>query len=137
MKTKFLAEPVLVGRDRELEELKRYLNSAFEGKGATVFISGEAGSGKTRLVQEFLKVAKKKGINVLYGWCLSGAAVPYFPFVEAFISQLSSNEDESNAFGSQHLGIKTWLTGPSQALEASGNMRFRVLRLGRIKRSRL
>ena len=78
VKTKFLADPVLVGRDRELEELKRYLNSAFEGKGATVFISGEAGSGKTRLVQEFLKVAKKKGINVLSGWCLSGAAVPYF-----------------------------------------------------------
>jgi DNA-binding NtrC family response regulator len=40
-----LAEPILVGRERELEELQRYLDSAVEGKGSTVFISGEAGSG--------------------------------------------------------------------------------------------
>jgi len=116
VKTKFLAEPVLVGRDRELEELKRYLNSAFEGKGATVFISGEAGSGKTRLAQEFLSIAKEKGAVVLAGWCLSGAAIPYFPFVEAFASSMSSN-GENNDFNSQHLGMKTWLAGPGSVGE--------------------
>ena len=55
-----LAEPVLVGRERELEELESFLNSAFEGKGKTVFVSGEAGSGKTRLTREFLNVAKQR-----------------------------------------------------------------------------
>jgi len=116
VKTKFLADPVLVGRDRELEELKRYLNSAFEGKGSTVFISGEAGSGKTRLAHEFLSIAKEKGAVVLAGWCLSGAAVPYFPFVEAFASSMSSN-GENNDFNSQHLGMKTWLAGPGSVGE--------------------
>jgi predicted ATPase len=49
LKPGILAEPVLVGRERELEELRRYLDSAIEGKGSTVFISGEAGNGKTRI----------------------------------------------------------------------------------------
>ncbi len=84
MKHAMLAEPVLVGRERELEELTRHLDSAAQERGTTVFISGEAGSGKTRLTREFLDAAKKRGVAVLAGWCLSDAAVPYFPFVEAF-----------------------------------------------------
>ena len=54
LKSGVLAEPVLVGRERELEQLQHYLDLATQGKGATVFVSGEAGSGKTRLVNEFL-----------------------------------------------------------------------------------
>jgi Cdc6-like AAA superfamily ATPase len=49
MKREVFSEPVLVGRDRELEELQAFLNSAIDGKGKTVFVSGEAGSGKTRV----------------------------------------------------------------------------------------
>jgi len=45
LESKVLAEPVLVGRERELEELQHILDRAVEGKGNTVFISGEAGSG--------------------------------------------------------------------------------------------
>jgi len=41
------AEPVIVGKERELEELMHYLDSAVQEKRTTVFISGEAGSGKT------------------------------------------------------------------------------------------
>jgi predicted ATPase len=85
VKSLVLSEPVLIGREREFEELQRYLDLALGGKGATVFVSGEAGSGKTRLTSEFLNVVKKKGVTVS-GWCLSTAAVPYFPFVEAFES---------------------------------------------------
>ena len=88
-----LTEPTLVGREKELEELQRCLDSAVEGKGKTVFVSGEAGSGKTRLINEFLSKASKKGITLLYGWCLSDAAVPYFPFVEAFRTYFSTNEE--------------------------------------------
>ena len=94
LKSGVLAEPVLVGRERELEELQRCLDSAVEGKGTTVFVSGEAGSGKTRLTREFLNAAKKKGVAVLAGWCLSDAAVPYFPFVEAFNTYFASYDQE-------------------------------------------
>ena len=84
MKTQILVDPVLVGRERELEELQSFLNSAVEGKGKTVLVSGEAGSGKTRIAHEFLNSARKKGVAVMAGWCLSDAAAPYFPFIEAF-----------------------------------------------------
>lgn len=131
VKTGVLAEPVLVGRERELEELQRCLDSAVEGKGTTVFVSGEAGSGKTRLTTEFLNMVKKRGITVLAGWCLSNAAVPYFPFFEAFTSYFSAENNQENKPASpnqtqdqtqpktrqirnEEQEIKSWLMGPTQ-----------------------
>ena len=84
MKRLGLSNPVLVGRNNELNALNETLNSVLKTNGQTIFISGEAGSGKTRLVNEFIEVARKKEINVLLGWCLSNVGVPYFPFIEAF-----------------------------------------------------
>ena len=89
-----LPDPILVGRKSELKELKRFLDLSLEGKGTTVFISGEAGSGKTRLITEFLEKAKEKDVTILVGWCLDDAAVPYFPFVEAFDSYTAISEDK-------------------------------------------
>jgi tetratricopeptide (TPR) repeat protein/KaiC/GvpD/RAD55 family RecA-like ATPase len=104
-----LGEPVLVGRERELEELQSFLNLAVEGKGTTVFISGEAGTGKTRLIKEFLNSAKQKqDISTLAGYCLSNTAVPYFPFFEAFTSYFTAENTEEQE-------IKSWLMGPTQA----------------------
>jgi KaiC/GvpD/RAD55 family RecA-like ATPase/tetratricopeptide (TPR) repeat protein len=132
LKSGILAEPTLVGRERELEELQRYLDSAVEGKGTTVFISGEAGNGKTRLTREFLNAAKKRGVAVMAGWCLSDAAVPYFPFIEAFNAYFASFPEEEQPIslqqpgaqlglggaaqiGAEERGITAWLTGPRPA----------------------
>jgi tetratricopeptide (TPR) repeat protein len=115
LKSSLLAEPVLVGREQELAKLQSYLDSAIEGKGATIFVSGEAGSGKTRLTNEFLLLAKKKGVKVLTGWCLSNAAVPYFPFIEAFESYLSDSESNNQSQLSQQLSHKMWIVDPSQS----------------------
>jgi predicted ATPase len=110
-----LPNPILVGRKSELEELKRFLNLALEGKGTTVFISGEAGSGKTRLITEFLGKAKKKNVTILAGWCLDEAMVPYFPFVEAFDSYLSMSEDEGASTVNQKMSLKSWLSATNQS----------------------
>ena len=70
-----------------------------EGKGKTVFVSGEAGTGKTRLVKEFLNFAKhEKEFITLNGRCLSDAVIPYFPFKEAFKGYLAltAKENDSN-----------------------------------------
>ena len=134
LKSDVLAEPVLVGRERELEELEAFLNSASEGKGRTVFISGEAGSGKTRLAHEFLKAAVEQGVAVMAGWCLSDAQVPYFPFMEAFNNyyaalggeetstnmlqpqaQLGLGTPEQVGVESAELEITSWLAGPKPA----------------------
>ncbi len=117
-----LAEPILVGREKELEELERCLAKASFGKGVTVFISGEAGAGKTRLTTEFLNIAKKKLVTVLTGWCLSDVAVPYFPFMEAFDSYISSNEDDGVTIANQQLSLKSWLIkNQIEPNEALGN----------------
>jgi len=112
------AEPALVGRDSEIEQLLQHLDSALHGKGTAVFISGEAGVGKTRLVNEFLNRSKKMGAEVLCGWCLSEAAIPYFPFTEAFKTYLSTaggEEEKTNI--KKHLGITGWLRGPEFSKE--------------------
>ena len=122
MTSETLAEPILVGRKKELDELERCLDTALSGKGVTVFISGEAGAGKTRLTTEFLNIAKKKQVTVLTGWCLSDVAIPYFPFIEAFDSYISSNEDDGLSISNQQLSLKTWLIGnQSEANQTPGN----------------
>jgi len=96
LQSKLLTEPKFVGREKELEKLKDHLKLALKGIGKTVFISGEAGTGKTRLTNEFLNRIKHKKMIVLSGWCLSESSIPYFPFVEAFKALSSSIEDEQN-----------------------------------------
>ncbi|MHC4341830.1 MAG: serine/threonine-protein kinase [Planctomycetota bacterium] len=54
------AQP-LVGRRSELASLKELLTQAAEGKGATVLLTGEAGIGKTRLMQELRGHARERG----------------------------------------------------------------------------
>ena len=81
---KALSEPALVGREQELEKLRRHFTLSLEGKGNTILVSGEAGSGKTRLTNEFLTTLRQKDVTVFSGYCLSDVTVPYFPFVEAF-----------------------------------------------------
>ena len=113
MESRVLAEPVLVGRERELEELQRYLASAKEGRGKTVFVSAEAGIGKTRLMREFLNSLKRKeGIVTLSGWCLFNAGVPYFPFIEAFSNYYSTLGYKRNK---EEAELNSWLKGPAKA----------------------
>jgi predicted ATPase len=113
LKSGLPTEPVLVGRDKEIEQLMRCFDSALNGKGITVFICGEAGIGKTRLVNEFLGLSRKTGAKILKGWCLSEAAIPYFPFIEAFNFYLSTmNDTPMKKAMTKHLGITGWLRGP-------------------------
>ena len=78
--------PEMVGRERELEKLTKHLDDALEGRGSAVFISGEAGIGKTRLVEELKKVAQSKGFLVLSGYSMYESLTPYMPFFEALKS---------------------------------------------------
>ena len=120
--SKVLAEPAFIGREQELEELESLLNSVLEGNGVTVFISGEAGSGKTRLTREFLHLAKQKNLNTLSGYCLSNTSVPYFPFLEAFDKYFSTNEPQNSKTNTANEGeeVRAWLTGLKQAEKAGG-----------------
>ena len=111
----------MVGREQELQELRRSFELAKEGKGKTVFISAEAGIGKTRLVKEFLESAKKeKNILTLFGWCLFNAGVPYFPFIEAFSNYYSALTKKTE---NEELELSSWLKGTTNA-GASGKFEY-------------
>ena len=75
-----------VGRAAELARLEQALDGATAARGATALIAGPAGIGKTRLVGELAERARRRGATVLTGRCIDlvGAALPYYPLVEAF-----------------------------------------------------
>src|SRR5262245_37229638 len=60
--------PVLIGRDDLLELGDRLIADASQGRGRTVFFSGQAGLGKTRLLRAILRKAEAAGLRVDGGW---------------------------------------------------------------------
>ncbi|HYJ66808.1 MAG TPA: AAA family ATPase [Nocardioidaceae bacterium] len=72
----------LVGRDRELATLHDAVRRCAEGKPQTALVTGEAGIGKTRLIEEFR--ASTTGA-VLAGGCVPvvGEALPFGPIAQA------------------------------------------------------
>ena len=79
--------PVLVGRDEEARLLRAALAAAGTGRGSTVFLAGEAGIGKSRLVREIARTAGESGLAVLAGRAVAGGApTPFRPFAEALTS---------------------------------------------------
>jgi class 3 adenylate cyclase/tetratricopeptide (TPR) repeat protein len=57
--------PPLIGRDHELRQILTALDSSREsGRGQIVFIRGEAGIGKSRLVEEVHQEAKRRNMSI-------------------------------------------------------------------------
>src|SRR5262252_7357098 len=72
-----------VGRDIELQQLRRVQQLAGQGHGQVVAIIGEAGVGKSRLVREFLNSKHTADWLVLESNSVSyGRATPYLPVIE-------------------------------------------------------
>jgi DNA-binding CsgD family transcriptional regulator len=75
----------LVGREAELARLRALLHDAAAGRAVTGLVSGDAGIGKSRLVDEAKQIAEQDGFTVLSGQCAEiGDSVPYLPFADAF-----------------------------------------------------
>ena len=85
-----------VGRQSELEQLRRALAQARAGHGQIVGVMGEPGLGKSRLFYEF-KLTSQSGCLVLEAYSVSyGKASPYLPVLELLKSyfQLQPQDDE-------------------------------------------
>lgn len=79
-----------VGRERETGDLRRVLEAVRDGTGGTVFIGGEPGIGKTRLIRDVKAEALRQGFNVLSGSCRKEIALPYEPWIEQIEQTLRS-----------------------------------------------
>jgi tetratricopeptide (TPR) repeat protein len=72
-----------VGRESELAELAAGLQDAAAGKPTCVAMVAPAGTGKTRLAEEFLRLARSRDCEVLRGYCESYlGAEPAQPFMQ-------------------------------------------------------
>jgi DNA-binding CsgD family transcriptional regulator len=89
--------PTLIGRTAELARLDAALAQARSGSSVLLFVSGDAGIGKSRLMETFADRAREHDAIVFSGACLDLAegAAPYAPFVAALrplADELSGDE---------------------------------------------
>lgn len=80
-KTRYQLE--LIGRRAELGRLDAALDATLAGDGRIIGISAEAGMGKSRLIAEFVRSARRRGLFVAFGECQSfGTNSSYFVWRE-------------------------------------------------------
>jgi class 3 adenylate cyclase/tetratricopeptide (TPR) repeat protein len=108
-----------VGREDELRSLMSRWERALEGEGQVVLIIGEAGIGKSRLVQRF----NEQIVATPHTWLQSAAGVffqntPFFPIAEMLKQALAWRADESAEQQLTQLGQALELAGlkPSEAI---------------------
>ena len=86
----------LIARAAELAEARELWRRAQEGRGHCLLLSGEPGSGKTRLAREVIVQATLDGAVVLSGACYEyEATMPYLPFVDAFRRWIREQKDDA------------------------------------------
>ena len=87
----------LVGREPDIERLGEWCRAAVAGQRQIVFVIGEAGMGKTALVEEFLqrlRLSPSSNLLLGYGQCIEqlGEGEPYLPVLEA-LQRLCTQRD--------------------------------------------
>jgi len=128
----------VVGREQALARLQRWLRRTLRGERQVGFISGEAGIGKTALVDAFARTIPSDGtIRVARGQCLEqyGTGEAYLPVLEA-IGRLCREDPRVVELLRAHAPLwllqMPWLLSPSDrellSREMSGATRERMLR---------
>jgi class 3 adenylate cyclase len=86
----------LAGRSEELQRLNRLWDLAKKGQGQVVFIVGEAGIGKSRLVFEFHRFLSNENITWLEGHGTAyGANMPFLPLIDLLKRNFRIEEGDS------------------------------------------
>jgi len=103
----------LVGRKTEVERLREVVAELTAGRGQLLFLIGDAGIGKTRLLAELRAIAAER-VTWLEGHCLSyGTELVYGPFVEMLRGWIGVEE------GDAELSVRTKLRAKLGLLPAS------------------
>jgi DNA-binding winged helix-turn-helix (wHTH) protein/predicted ATPase len=101
----------LVGRDTELAHLHEHLARAAGGERQFVFVGGEAGIGKTRVVDAFLAgLAETGGVRIARGVCIEyrGSGEPFLPVLDA-IGRLCRGPEAESILAILGQYAPTWL----------------------------
>ena len=75
----------LIGRKVEMSQLQETLNNLTQGKGSIFSVVGDAGTGKSRLIEEFRATLSSHDVQWREGHCYAYAQnIPYFPLIDLF-----------------------------------------------------
>src|SRR5918999_5661275 len=79
-----VSSSIFVGRVPERARLVAGLDAASSGEPGLILLGGEAGIGKTRLVDEFMSIARAEGALAVRGGCfdVTTGTLPFAPVVE-------------------------------------------------------
>jgi len=106
-----LAPPRPIGREAEVAQLHDWLAQARRGARQVGFVTGEAGIGKTTLVDAFVAhVVREPDLWLARGQCIEayGAGEAYLPVLEA-LGQLCRGPDGARLVASLAQHAPTWL----------------------------
>ena len=128
----------VVGRDAALSRLRSWMDKMLRGERQIVFVTGEAGIGKTALVDTFVRsIASDRNIRIVRGQCMEqyGTSEAYLPVLEA-IGRLCREEGQVVDLLRVHapmwlLQMPSLVSAPDRELlsrEVSGATRERMLR---------
>src|SRR6185369_1426646 len=88
-----IQSPVLVGRDEFIELARRRLGEAAAGSGHLLFVAGEAGIGKTRLLGAIARQAQIDQFTVVRAAAFPGDAESSAGLLIDVASELAQSED--------------------------------------------
>jgi predicted ATPase/class 3 adenylate cyclase len=91
-----LSERPLVGRRQECTIIERIVDQAIHGQGQVLAVTGPAGVGKSRLVEEAVR-RWLRAAGVGYGGdCVShGSEIPYLPWADLWRAQFDLHENDT------------------------------------------
>lgn len=115
----------LVARRAEWETLCSALERASAGGSVAVVVAGEAGVGKSRLVEELVRAAEREGVRALLGRCvdIGDGELPYAPIAGALRGLLASlsGEEVEAVFGPDRAVLGRLVPEIAEADDATGD----------------
>ncbi|MFB8246838.1 AAA family ATPase [Streptomyces sp. NPDC055952] len=115
----------VVGRDAELARLSGVLERARAGEARAVLLAGDAGVGKTRILDEAGKRAAEAGMTVVTGHCvdLGDVGLPYLPFTEV-LGVLAADPRFSDALAARPVVERLLGSGTGSVRDVDGRLRL-------------
>jgi predicted ATPase len=119
------APTLIVGREGELKQLRDWYVSIANGERHVVFVSGEAGVGKTTFVNTFIDSLRREGTRIARGQCVEqyGVGEPYMPVLEA-LTQLGQGAEGQQLLALLHRLAPAWLAQLPALLTAEERTRI-------------
>jgi predicted ATPase/DNA-binding winged helix-turn-helix (wHTH) protein len=111
---------IIVGRESEFVRMREWYAQTLSGERRVVFITGEAGIGKTTFVRAFLKsIDTENRSRIAHGQCIEqyGAGEPYMPVLEA-LTRICRESDGERVIGLLNKFAPAWLPQMPSLLNA-------------------